>query len=91
MQPIVENAVKHGLDPEEEPLHIIISTKEIADSYVITVEDDGVGFTDNSTDYHGALENISRRLKLMCNGQLFISRKEKGGTLVTIEVPHQLS
>ncbi|MBQ6494062.1 MAG: histidine kinase [Erysipelotrichaceae bacterium] len=91
LQPIVENAVKHGLDPEEEPLHIIISTKEIADSYVITVEDDGVGFTDNSTDYHGALENISRRLKLMCNGQLFISRKEKGGTLVTIEVPHQLS
>ena len=85
LQPIVENAVKHGIDPELEPLHILIRTKEIKNCSEIIVEDNGPGFTDND-EPHIALANIKERLELMCHGSLTIKSKENGGTCVTIKI-----
>ena len=44
LQPIVENAVKHGMDPEYAPLRISIRTRETDSGSEITVEDNGPGF-----------------------------------------------
>ena len=44
LQPIVENAVKHGMDPESAPLHISIRTRETEAGSEIVVEDDGQGW-----------------------------------------------
>ena len=44
LQPIVENAVKHGMDPEYAPLHITIRTRETGTASEIIVEDNGPGF-----------------------------------------------
>ena len=44
LQPIVENAVKHGMDPESEPLRISIRTRETELGSEIIVEDNGPGF-----------------------------------------------
>ena len=44
LQPIVENAVKHGMDPESAPLHISIRTCKTETGSEIIVEDDGQGF-----------------------------------------------
>ena len=46
LQPLVENAVKHGADPELPPLHVSIETRAEPDFSVITVEDTGPGFSD---------------------------------------------
>jgi sensor histidine kinase YesM len=94
LQPIVENAVKHGVDPELDPLHILIKTCKTPDKYQVIVEDNGPGFSsENQTGFsidgkgNGiALGNISERLKLNCNGSLTFTPRKEGGTIVTIEV-----
>ena len=88
LQPIVENAVKHGLDPELEPLFISVSTRQTEDGFEITVNDSGPGYTPADDDEpHIALANIRERLKIMCGGELTISGRDCGGTVVTIRIP----
>ena len=90
LQPIVENAVKHGMDPELEPLFISVSSRR-QDGYAeIVVDDSGPGFKPVDDDEpHTALANICERLKLMCNGDLEISCRDCGGTIVTLRIPLQ--
>ncbi len=87
LQPIVENAVKHGMDPELEPLFISISTRR-QDGYAeITVDDSGPGYQPaDDNEPHIGLDNVRERLKMMCKGDLTISRRDCGGTIVTIRI-----
>lgn len=91
IQPMVENAVKHGILPKENGGTLTIRTSETDDEYVITVEDDGVGFDINEPfddDHeHVGIENVSRRLEIICNGSLEIQSKKNEGTVVTIRIP----
>ena len=88
LQPIVENAVKHGLDPELSPLHVTIKTRHTENGSVITVEDTGPGFGENDNDEpHVALANIQKRLQMMCDGKLEIAQRKEGGTAVTVWIP----
>ena len=91
LQPIVENAVKHGMDPESGPLHIVVRTRETESGNEILVEDDGTGFdpAGHSSPYT-ALENIQQRLEFMCKGELTIMPREGGGTIVKVIIPEQL-
>ena len=89
LQPIVENAVKHGMDPEYAPLHISIRTRETDSGSEITVEDNGPGFAPaDDCEPHIALENIRQRLEMMCNGKMTIHPREGGGTVVTVTIPY---
>jgi len=88
LQPIVENAVKHGLDPDLEPLYVSIVTEETDEDIRITVEDTGPGYAPSDEDApHFALNNIRDRLKSMCGGSLEIEPREAGGTKVTVLIP----
>ena len=88
LQPIVENAVKHGMDPDYEPLHISIRTRKTDSGSEITVEDNGPGFDPAEDDEpHIALANIRERLEMMCGGRLEIASREAGGTAVRLLVP----
>ena len=90
LQPIVENAVKHGVDPDLAPVTITIKTSETEEEIRLTVEDNGVGFDhEEAGSTGGALENIRERLKLMCNGSLSIMPREHGGTVVMIRLPKE--
>ena len=87
LQPIVENAVKHGLDPELSPLHITIKTRQTKNGNEITVADTGPGFgVNDNNEPHIALANIKERLLMMCGATLEIDSSENG-TTVTIFVP----
>ena len=92
LQPVVENAVKHGLDPELEPLFISITTR-LQDGYAeVIVDDSGPGFQPvDDNEPHIALANITERLKVMCKGELTISSRDCGGTIVTIRIPVKAS
>ena len=97
LQPIVENAVKHGRDPCAGPFHISIRTKKTDSGSEIIVADDGrgFGFADDGCglDFaddgspHIALKNIRQRLEIMCGGHLTITSGDGPGTVVTVTIP----
>ena len=88
LQPIVENAVKHGMDPDDAPLHIYIRTRHTGYGSEIVVTDNGRGFDPNDNSDPGiALNNIRQRLEMMCGGSLAITPGDSGGTVVTVTIP----
>ena len=88
LQPIVENAVVHGMRASNDPIHISVATRKTSSAIEIIVEDDGPGFqpTDNN-EPHIALNNIRQRLELMCHGTLTISPRKDSGTFVKVTLP----
>ena len=88
LQPLVENAVKHGMDPNAGPLNISVRTEQTDAGVLITVEDNGRGFEpSDKSKPHPAIDNIESRLKQQCGGRLTISPREGGGTSVKISIP----
>ena len=88
LQPIVENAVKHGMDPYAGPLHISIRTRRTDSGAEIIVEDNGRGFDPSGEGVdHIALTNIRQRLEMMCRGSLTITSRDGGGTAVAVLIP----
>ena len=88
LQPLVENAIKHGLDPDLDPLYVSILTRETEKDHEIIVEDTGPGFVPaGDDDPYITLNNIRERLKTMCQGTLEIEPRKAGGTKVTIRIP----
>ena len=88
LQPIVENAVKHGRDPNAGPLRISIQTRKTGTGSEITVADNGCGYDPaDDNEPHLALKNIRQRLELMCGGSLTITPNDGGGTVVTVSIP----
>ena len=87
IQPLVENAVKHGILQKIEGGTISIRTYEDEKGYYVEIKDDGVGFEINSLDptdnNHIGLNNVRYRLSSMCNGELKVdSVIDKGTTMV---------
>lgn len=90
LQPIVENAVRHGIFRREDGGTVTICTEEGDGGNRIIISDDGVGFPEQDSgpkdQRHVGLENVSRRLKSQCNGTLIVKSGKKG-TEVTIWIP----
>ena len=88
LQPVVENAVKHGMDPEIDRLNITIRTRRSGRCSEIIVENDGENFRPSlNVDEGIGLPNVRDRLERMCGGELTVAVREDGGTVVTIHVP----
>ena len=91
VQPIVENAVKHGTSKKRGGGTVKISTEEDKDFYVIKVSDTGCGFDiakpKNDGKRHVGIENVRRRLLNMCQGTLTIESTVGEGTLAVIRIP----
>ena len=88
IQPIVENAIKHGTLKKVEGGTVLFKTYETPLAYVVEVKDDGVGFdlsTPNPDDNkHIGVKNIKQRLKTMCNGEMIITSEIGKGTVVIV-------
>ena len=88
LQPIVENAVKHGMNLYSGPLHISIRTRHTDESTEIIVEDTGPGFDpSDKSKPHLTLTNIRQRLEMMCGGTMTILPRDGGGTVVKLTIP----
>ena len=87
IQPLVENAVKHGVLKRIQGGTITIKSYENDEAYFVEVIDDGVGFNTNDSSLtsgnHIGLNNVKYRLSTMCRGELTInSIIDKGTTMV---------
>ena len=92
VQPLVENAIKHGLMGLEEGGNVAITAYETDKEYVVEVTDDGVGFDMNEgydETKHVGIKNIRGRIEAMCNGTLAIESKIGSGTKATIRIPKE--
>lgn len=91
IQPIVENAVKHGILKREAGGTVKVKIYETDGSYVISVKDNGVGFdvVELEQNSHVGLRNIRSRLEAMCGGVLNIESIIGVGTKITVEIPKE--
>lgn len=87
IQPLVENAIKHGLCQKEEGGTVWVRAKEYKDTYVITVTDDGVGFDPKQVKEDVGLESVRIRLRERCRATLSIKSILGKGTTVTVTFP----
>ncbi|GAA3401383.1 ATP-binding protein [Paenibacillus hodogayensis] len=101
IQPLVENAIRHGVRAHSKGGKVTISVKEQVDGMVaLCIEDDGRGMSDSKL--HAVLNpdnaakgiglwNITRRLRLLYGTDMRIASKEGQGTCIEIVIPAKLS
>ena len=92
IQPLVENAIKHGLMKLESGGTVTIRTFETDRHYCVSVVDDGVGFDPSvlrDETKHIGIRNIRGRLEAMCNGTLMIDSAPGKGTTALIRIPKE--
>ncbi|MFJ4209925.1 sensor histidine kinase [Paenarthrobacter sp. NPDC089675] len=98
LQPLVENAVRHGLEAKEGPGHITICANDSGAFAEVTIEDDGVGMdpehlrsvlAGHSDGEHVGLRNVDARLRQVYGDEhgLVIETAPGEGTLITMRVP----
>lgn len=93
VQPIVENAIKHGLMKLQNGGTIRVQSYETDTHYCVSVVDDGAGFDTSvllDERNHLGIRNIRGRLKAMVNGTLEIESEEGIGTTVIIKIPKEV-
>ncbi|MBP5405034.1 MAG: histidine kinase [Clostridia bacterium] len=88
IQPIVENAIKHGILKKLEGGTLILKTYETECAFVVEVADDGVGFDFENVDRdkrdHFGINNIKYRIEKACNGEISVRSEIGKGTSVTV-------
>ncbi len=93
IQPIAENAIKHGINQKVNGGTLKISSFERNEYIIILIEDDGVGFDVNQVKNDGrshvGMNNIKSRLKELLNAEVIVESAENKGTTVTIKIPKE--
>lgn len=105
LQPLIENAVYHGIKPKREKGMIRIKAEKYEDRLIVVIQDDGIGMepeeceilnSDLKNSYqfkknHIGVRNVNQRLKLLLGDQAQMKVfSEKGrGTCVQIELPYR--
>jgi sensor histidine kinase YesM len=89
---LVENAIKHGLEPRASGGKVEIGAEIVDGQLTVHVLDDGVGFAPKGNGGVG-LANIRERLKALYGGraELIITVPSTGGTCATIKVPYEVA
>ena len=92
IQTLVENAIKHGLEPKAEGGHLRVVAEIVHGKLQMTVADTGLGFGKAATAGTGiGLNNIRERLQLLYGNKasMTITENSPSGTTVTLAVPYQ--
>lgn len=91
VQPLVENAVEHGIEPKEGPGHVLVRVTTEKDKLHILIQDDGVGIGTGKTQTHTgtSLANTKQLLKVLYPNrhQIEVESRAGEGTQITIKIP----
>ncbi len=91
LQPLVENAIRHGIEPQPVPGHIAIRAHRKEEKLVLSVRDNGVGMKKPGTASEGiGLANTKARLQTLYGprARLILNTASDGGCLVEMELPY---
>ncbi|MGL6201200.1 MAG: sensor histidine kinase [Lachnospiraceae bacterium] len=106
LQPLVENAIYHGIkSSEDKEGHIFIRIFDASPDVEILIEDDGVGMSDEKLEemnkmisifdeqYGYGVRNVNRRIQLFCGEEygLHYQKNEKGGITVRVLLPYTIT
>lgn len=88
LQPLVENALRHGLEPAQGG-HLSIRARRVGDTIRLSIVDDGVGITESPNDDGVGLPTTRKRLEQIYGpvATLEIAARPEGGTVVTVDLP----
>lgn len=92
IQGLVENAIKHGLEPKAEGGKLTVKAEILHGKLAVTVADTGLGFGRAATSGTGVgLANIRERLQLLHGNRasVTVTENQPSGTVVTITVPYR--
>jgi LytS/YehU family sensor histidine kinase len=92
IQSLVENAIKHGLEPKPEGGTLTVRAEIVHGKLAVTVADTGLGFGKAATAGTGTgLANIRERLALLYGSRasMVVAENSPSGTIVTLTVPYQ--
>ncbi|MDL2358536.1 MAG: histidine kinase [Pseudomonadota bacterium] len=91
LQILIENSIKHGLEPKIEGGRIEIGAKVVHATLQVDVRDNGIGF-DLHADEGVGLANIRERLRLLYGqkAELVIEAPAEGGALASIRIPYSV-
>lgn len=97
LQPLVENAVKHGIQKKQGEGTLCLKINQIESEVRFTVSDDGGGMVEylregkSETDKHTGigLSNVKERLQSIYNRELFIETSDTKGTTITFSIPNK--
>lgn len=92
IQTLVENAIKHGLEPKAEGGHLRVAAEIVHGKLQMTVADTGLGFGKAATAGTGVgLANIRERLQMLYGAKatLTVAENQPSGTVVTVTVPYK--
>ena len=92
LQPLVENAIKHGLEPHLSGGRLVVSASREGDMLVLRVRDTGMGLTTSTGDgTRFGLQQVRERLATLhgtrASLELTAAADENGGTLATVKLP----
>lgn len=90
VQPLVENALKHGLEPKIEGGDILVQAEDNTDGYRLVVADTGAGLSEDALAGVG-ITNVRERLEALFHGKarLILEENQPTGLKVTMEIPHE--
>ena len=94
VQPLVENAIKHGLMRLETGGTVVIHSYETPTHFCVAVKDNGIGFDTSlpvDEKKHVGLRNIRGRLKAMVDGDLILESEPGVGTKAVIMIPKEVT
>ncbi len=88
LQPLVENAIKHGLEPKIDGGEVALTVRKHDGKIAITVADTGLGFQNSSSNGIG-LKNVRERVQHLYgdHGSVSIEENQPCGTRITILIP----
>ena len=92
IQPLVENAIRHGVVKKPEGGTVTILTYEDIRGFMVEVSDDGAGFNPSKIDdgkTHTGIENVRTRVQAMCGGSVEIEGHIGEGTTVRVYIPKE--
>ncbi|KQH86810.1 ATPase [Vibrio furnissii] len=88
LQPLVENAIEHGIEPKAEGGEVNVAIERLQDTIVLTVSDNGAGLGEIPKGNGIALENVRQRLHGLFgrDAKFTLTQNAKGGVTATIRI-----
>lgn len=88
LQPIVENAISHGISPKIEPSSLLIKAEVLGDNIVLTISDTGQGIHIEDLPFSKGLGllNTKKRLVKIYNSDLKIENNSPSGTKISFTI-----